>query len=182
MKRLVTALALVLAGCSFLSSRTKNNVYALERVAPAAPVAGAARGGPVAIDSVELPPGFDRREIVTRKADHQLDVRPNELWQASLEPLVLHTLAYDLAARLPDGQVILPGQTKPAAVRGIGVTFEEIAAGPDNNVVVDARWLVAGATRHERISIPIASLDSAEIAAGLSRALGALADRIAAGL
>ena len=98
-----------------------------------------------------------------------------------------------IAARLPDGLVVLPGQSKPAGLmRGIDVTFEEIAAGPDSAVVIDARWVVRPGVReggmpavvahHDRISIPIASLDSAEIASGLSRALAALADRMATGL
>jgi uncharacterized lipoprotein YmbA len=174
------ATLLLLAGCSFFS-RTKNNIYSLERV-PGSMVA--AHGLPVSIDSLELPPGFNRREVVVRKADHQLDVRSTEQWSASLQPLVLHTLAFDLAARLPDGMVVLPGQVRPAgAMRAVDVVFEDLAAGPDNAVVLDARWIVRpGAPHHDRISIPIASLDSAEIASGVSRALAALADRIAAQL
>jgi len=37
-------------------------------------------------------------------------------------------------------------------------------------------------THHERISIDIASLDSANVASGTSQAVAAFADRIAAGL
>jgi uncharacterized lipoprotein YmbA len=143
---------------------------------------------PIAIDGVELPPGLDRREIVVRQANQQLQVRSAEQWSASLQPLVLHTLAFDLADRLPEGMMILPGASRPSGVlHAIDVVFEDFIAGPDAKVVLDARWIarISGepqVTHHERISIDIASLDSANIASGTSQALAAFADRIAATL
>jgi uncharacterized lipoprotein YmbA len=113
MRRAVFIALLLLTGCSFFS-RTKNDIYSLDRI-PGTP--SASRGTPIGIESVELPPGFDRREIVVRKADHQLEVRSNQLWSAGLQTAVLHTLAFDLASRLPEGMVILPGQVKPPAMR-----------------------------------------------------------------
>lgn len=175
---LCAVLALLFCGCSFFS-RTKNNIYSLDRIAPAAPLTK--RGTPIAIDSIELPPGLDRREIVVRKPDHQLEVRSNELWSAPLQALVLHTLSFDLASRLPEGMVVLPGETKPAAARSVDVVFEELAAGPDLKVVLDARWTAAGVSHHERIVTDIPSFDSAQIAAGMSQALATLADRLCNG-
>jgi uncharacterized lipoprotein YmbA len=146
------------------------------------------RGLPVAIEGVELPPGLDRREIVVRLANQQLQVRSAEQWSASLQPLVLHTLAFDLADRLPEGMVILPGATRPSGVlRTIDVAVEDLAAGPDAKVVLDGRWIVRvsgqpDVTHHERIAIDIPSLDSANVASGTSQAIAALADRMAAGL
>ena len=174
-------LLLLLANCGFFS-RTKSNFYSIERIPSTAAVV-AARGVPIAIDSIEMPPGFDRKDIVVRKANHQLDVRGAEQWTASLEPMVLHTLAFDLASRLPVGMVILPGEMKPlGATRSISVVFGEFAAGPDANVTLDARWSVENIAHQERITLPIASLDSANIADGFSRALAQLADRMAARL
>jgi uncharacterized lipoprotein YmbA len=171
---------LLLTGCG-LFSKSKSNFYSLERVPPAASVA-AVSGLPVGIDSLELPPGFDRRDVVVRKPDHQLDVRGTEQWSASLEPMVLHTLAFDLASRLPEGMVILPGQAKPAQMRSIDVVVEDLSAGPGNEVVLDARWVLGGITHHERITADVSSLASANVADGFSRALATLADRIAAGI
>jgi uncharacterized lipoprotein YmbA len=171
---------LLFAGCSFFS-KSKSTIYSLDPIAPAAVVAK--RGTPVAIDTVELPPGLDRLEIVVRKANQQLDVRSAELWPANLQPLVLHTLAFDLASRLPEGMVVLPGQSRPAAApRGIDVAFEDLTAGPEKRVTLDAHWTLAGTDHHERIAIDIPSLDSAAVATGTSQALAALADRIAAGV
>jgi uncharacterized lipoprotein YmbA len=182
----IVVLSLLLTGCSFFS-KSQSKFYSLDRIPPAAPPANV-RGLPLGIDGVELPPGLDRREIVVRKADHQLDVRANEQWSALLQPLVLHTLAFDLAARLPEGMVILPGESKPpGAMRSIDVVLEELAAGPDTKVILDGRWIVKDPgkpdiTHHERIAIDIPSLDSANIATGMSQALGTLADRMAAEL
>lgn len=55
--------------------------------------------------------------------------------------------------------------------------------GPDARVVLDARWSLSengrvDVTRHEHIAVDIASLDSTNIASGMSRALASLADRI----
>jgi hypothetical protein len=146
------------------------------------------RGAPIGIDSVELPPGFDRREIVVRTANHQLDVRGTEQWPAPLKAMVRYTLAFDLAGRLPDGMVILPGAARPdGPMRSIDLAFEEIAAGPEAKVVLDARWRLGRSglpevTRREHIAVDVASLDSTDIATGMSRALAILADRIVAGL
>lgn len=177
-------LATLLTGCS-LFSRSQSRFYSLERIP--GPVVNV-RGVPIGIDSVELPPGFDRREIVVRTADHQLDVRMTELWPASLQPMVRHTLAFDLAGRLPEGMVILPGAVKPdGPMRSLEIIFNEIAAGPDAKVVVDARWSLRRSglpdvARHEHIAVDITSLDSTNIASGTSQALATLADRIVAGL
>lgn len=181
MKRLLLiALLLLAGGCSFFSKST-SKTYSLDPIAPAAPLAKS--GTAVSIDTIELPPGLDRREIVVRKANQQLEIRANELWPANLQPLVLHTLAFDLASRLPEGMVVLPGQSRPAkAPRGIDVAFEELSAGPDNHVTLDARWTLAGTPHHEHIAIDIPSLDSGAVATGTSQAIAALADRIAAAM
>lgn len=180
----ILGLAILLAGCS-LVSRSQVRIYTIE---PLPGQVANRRGVPIGIDSVELPPGLDRREIVVRKGVRQLDVRTAELWQASLGPMVRHALAFDLGGRLPDGMVILTGAAKPGGpVRSIDLAFQELAAGPDAKVVLDARWTLrqsglADVTRRERFDVDIASLDSGNIASGMSRALAMLADRIVTGL
>jgi len=180
----ITPIVLVLAGCSFFS-RSQSRFFSLERIAPATQPA-ALRGAPIGIDGFELPPGLDRREVVIRKADHQLEIRSTEQWSALLQPLALHTLAFDLAARMPEGMVILPGEARPAgAVRSVNIVVEEFAAGTESRVILDARWVLRemgrpDVTRHDRVEVPITSLDSASVASGMSQALAALADHIAA--
>jgi uncharacterized lipoprotein YmbA len=176
-------LLVALTGCG-LFSRPKNQFYSLDTVDGAARATSIA-GTPVGIDGIELPPGFDRRGIVLRGADHRLEVRGTHQWAAPLEEMVIHTLAFDLANRLPEGSVVLPGQAKPAAMRALYVTFEDLAPGPDNVFVLDARWTLGDParpeqTQHERITIDLTSADSPAIVAAMSNALGTLADRIGA--
>lgn len=173
---ILLAASMTLTACGFLS-RTKSSFYTIE------PVPGAAtsiQGTPLAVDIVELPPGFDRKEIVVRQQNGQLEVRETQQWTALLEPSVLHAVAFNLASRLPEGMVVLPGQAVPAGgTRAIDLMFEEIVAGPANEVVIDVRWtLRGGATHHERIVTPIPSLESGAIATGMSQGLATLSERI----
>jgi uncharacterized lipoprotein YmbA len=170
------AFLILLTGCSFFS-KSKNTFYSLETLPGTTKTI---TGAPLAIEAIELPPGIDRREIATRTADHKLDVRNSQQWAGPLEDMVIHTLAFDLAKRVQDGMVILPGQAKPAAARSIYIVFEDLAAGPDNQFVLDARWTVGTVSTHERIDVPLSSNDSAEIARAMSSALSTLADRIVA--
>lgn len=174
---------LLAGGCSFFK-RPPNQFYSLDTIAPAGGVT-AARGTPIGIDGIELPPGLDRRGIVIRGADNKLEVRGTHQWASSLEEMVNHTLAFDLANRLPEGMVILPGQAKTGAARSLYVTFEDLAPGPDGIFVLDARWSIVQIgqpelTRHERITVPVGGTESANIVTAMSQALAMLADRIAA--
>ena len=180
MTRRALILLLLVAGCGFLK-RPPNQFYSLDTVAPTAPLATIG-GVPIGIDGIELPPGFDRRGIVVRGADHKFEVRGTHQWASSLEEMVIHTLAFDLASRLPNGMVVLPGQAKPGAMRSLYVTFEDLAPGPDGVFILDARWTLTGTgvaemAGHERITVNTA-MDSPAIAAAMSQALGMLADRV----
>lgn len=175
-RRLAAPLMFLAAGCSSFLSPTKSTIYTID------PIPGTARnvtGTPIGIDSVELPAGLDRKEIVVRKANNQLDVRGTQQWPSTLSDVVMHALAFDLAGRLPVGMVVLPGEPKPAAMRSINVAFEQIGAGPEAKVTLEAVW---NRTHREHVEIPIANLDSASVAAGMSQAIAALADRIAASI
>jgi uncharacterized lipoprotein YmbA len=179
MNRRALILLFLVAGCGIMK-RPPNQFYSLDTVPPAAPVA-AIGGVPIGVDGVELPPGLDQRGIVLRGADHKFEVRGTHQWASSLEEMVIHTLAFDLAGRLPNGMVVLPGQAKPAAMRSLYVTFEDLAPGPDGVFVLDARWTLGDMVGHERITLNTA-LEPPAIAAAMSQALGMFADRVVAKL
>ncbi|MGN6184773.1 MAG: PqiC family protein [Thermoanaerobaculia bacterium] len=178
MRRLVAIALLLCGGCGFFS-RTKNTFYSLQPV-PGTRVQKS--GVPIGIEGVELPPGLDRRDIFVRDTNQQVELRATNQWTAPLEEMVIHTLAFDLANRLPEGLVVLPGQAKPATMRGIYVTFGELAPGPEPVFVLDAQWSVDGRVAKERIEVPMQSLESEQVVVAMNAALGQLADRIAAGV
>ena len=174
--------AIVLSGCGIFS-RPPNTFYSLQTSGGQAIVPVPADAPPIGIDGIELPPGLDRRGVVVREEDGKLDVRGRNQWAGPLEDMVIHTLAFNLARRLPEGMVVLPGQAKPAgAMRSIFIVFEELAPGPEPVFVLDARWTMSGTSHHERITVPMESLDSDDVVAAMSQSLATLSDRIAAGL
>lgn len=173
--------AILLNGCGFFS-RPEVRYFSLETIEPETGIVSI-EGSPVAIEALELPPGLDRRGLVLREESPALTIRETDLWAAPFETMVLHTLAHDVAARIPPGMIVLPGQTKPAgAVRPIEVVFEEIAAGPDDELRLIAHVEIGGTTTVERVTEPMGSLASDEVAMATSRALAVLADRIVARL
>ncbi|HEX7150362.1 MAG TPA: PqiC family protein [Thermoanaerobaculia bacterium] len=182
-RALVFLLMLAVSGCGFLK-RPPNQFYSLETVE------GTVRnvtGLPVGIDGIQLPPGLDRRGIVVRGTDNRFEVRGTHQWASDLEEMVIHTLAFNLASRLPNGMVIVPGQAKPSAMRALYVTFEDLAAGEDGVFVLDARWTLIepGAPERagrERITVTPASKESAALVTAMNQALAQLADRLVAGL
>lgn len=181
-RRMIPLLCLMLGACGFFS-RTKSQFYSLETVrTDAAP--RAIGGTPIGVEGIELPPGLDRRSIVLRGEGTKLEIRETHQWASPLEDMVTHTLAFDLANRLPEGMVILPGQAKPGAggMRSIYVTFEDLAAGQDGVFVLDARWSIDERKGHERITVNMTSKDSAAVVAAMSQALATFADRIVAAL
>ncbi|HEX7830387.1 MAG TPA: PqiC family protein [Thermoanaerobaculia bacterium] len=178
MKRLLVIVCLLVGGCSFLK-RPPNTFYSLE------PVPGTRltkSGIPIGIEGLELPPGLDRRDIVVRDADHKVDVRGTNQWTAPLEEMVIHTLGFNLSTRLPEGMVILPGQGKPEAMRTVYVTFGELAPGPETTFVLEAQWTLDGQATHERIEVPMSSLETPQVVTAMNQALALLADKIAAGV
>jgi uncharacterized lipoprotein YmbA len=177
-KRLLLVTCLLLSGCGFFS-RTKNTFYALESV-PGTRVAKS--GTPIGIEGVELPPGLDRRDIVVRETGQQVDLRGTHQWTAPLEEMVIHTLAFNLANRLPEGLVVLPGQAKPPAMRSVYLVFGKLAPGPEPVFVLEAQWTVGTKVQLERIEIPMTSMESPAVVAAMNQALAQLADRLAAGV
>jgi uncharacterized lipoprotein YmbA len=179
-------LALTISGCSFFS-RPDNHFYSLQPTAATTP-AVTISGAPIAIDGIELPPGLDRRELVVRGTGNQLEVRGTQQWAAPLQELIVHTLAFNLANRVSEGKVILPGQAKPdAPTRSVYVIFQELAAAQDGTFTLDARWIVresgsAERSHHERITTQLPSLESANIVTAMNGALATLSDRIATGI
>lgn len=181
---LAAVAALLVAGCGFFGGG-KSTYYSLE---PLPGTRAAVTGSPIGINALELPAGLDRREVSVRQSDHRLDVRGNQLWAESLETMVLHALAFNLASRLPEGMVVLPGQAKPdGPMRSIDVIFGELAASSDQVFVLDARCVVheagrADRTIHERVELRMESDESSEVVETMNEALAALADRIVARL
>lgn len=182
---LLSLLLLMLASCG---SSPTTRFFALEPVAGRSPGAAPALA-PVGVDDVHLPALLDRLDIVRQGSQGRVLISDRDKWGAPLDEMTRRVLAQDLASRLPPGSVVLPGaaqgQLQKAAIVIDAQEFDGDGAG---NVVLEADWtLLTGSPRkavlhrHERIEAATAAGFDAQPQA-MSRALGLLADRIAAAL
>lgn len=185
-RRLAAVLALATAACT---SSPPTHFITLHRVPPAngpSPDTGQA----LAMGRVTLPPELDRDSLVRRASRDRIEVSPIVSWPADLDTVVRRTLAFDLAARLPDGRVVLPGQPRPpGALRLVVVTLERFSAGADDRVVLAGRWALVDAetqqpllARDVHVEVPAESGNPDDIAGAMSLALGRLADQVVAEL
>ncbi len=155
-----------------------------------AAAAAAAAGEHLAVGRITLPPELDRASPARYQGRNRLVVAPAARWPAPLDALVRRTLTLDLAARLPDGEVVLPGQPDPeGSLQVVVVAFRAFAADSAGDVTLDARWTLVREpseapllTREARVSAHAATPAWDDLAAAISEALARLSDGMAATL
>ena len=182
----LVALALLLAaGCG---SSPPSHFYVLT-ADPVPPRAGAAGGNTVALGRVTLPGTLDRPQIARRKGGNEIVFTEEERWAGPLDDMVRRVLADDLAARLPAGVSLIESSAKPPPGVTIAVEVSRFDADESGGVTLTARWEALGPNgrplgppRESTIVEPGSGRDAAAVVATMSRAVGALAARIAAGL
>jgi uncharacterized lipoprotein YmbA len=172
----------IATGCSH---SPPTEFFTLHSIPPDTSVHGAA-GTPVRVGAVHIPAMLDRPQLVAERSDDRLDIREERRWGAPLDEMARRVLSENLAARLPGGMVL--DATSPAAAdaRNIVVDIREFEPDPHDRVILDGSWAVGGggsqppqAPHDVHIETP-AGTDSQ--ANAMSRALGQLADDIAAAL
>jgi uncharacterized protein len=143
----------------------------------------------VALGRVSLPGTLDRPQIARRQGGNEIVYSEEERWAGPLDDMTRRVLADDLAARLPPGTVLVDSEAKLPAGLTIAVDVSRFDADETGIVTLAARWEALGRTgvpgsaaREARIVEPGSGTDAAAIAATMSRAVAALAARIAAGL
>jgi uncharacterized lipoprotein YmbA len=177
------AIAVALGGCGSAPTR----IYTPEATAPASHMdldhATALR---LRIDTLSVPAGWDRIEILKLSAAGTLQISDFDHWAAPLAQLATQTLSDDLDRRLPSGSVIYPRLPKPAGALGVNVDILEFNIGA-SQASMRASWsiVLSGAAQGAKRSAAElrSSMSSAEpdaVARAWSDLIGQLADRIAA--
>jgi uncharacterized lipoprotein YmbA len=172
-----------MALCACHSAPTR--IHTLEKATPAARV-DSYQAPPLRVDSVHVPLGWDRLEILSPTGAGELKIDDFDHWSAPLAQLVRQVLSADLDARLPSGTVIFPHLSKPPGALGINVDILEFTLDSSQGSM-SAGWSItpgvgSPVTRRE-VSLfhtPLASADPTAVAHAWSTLLGKLADRIAA--
>jgi uncharacterized lipoprotein YmbA len=187
--RNVLCLVAVLGALGGCGSSPPTNFYALSTTPPAEAAAPAtAPGPPILVNAVEIPPVLDRPQLVRGAGSSRVAVSSRDRWAAPLGGMIRTVLAQDLRARLPAGAVLSSAEVNGGAPkRDLVVDIQEFRADDAGTVTLAADWSLldgssrAARPRHERIVVAgVGGGDPGSQAAAMSRALGQLADRIAA--
>ncbi|HET6182923.1 MAG TPA: PqiC family protein [Acetobacteraceae bacterium] len=178
----------LLAACS--SAPTV--VYTLNPVppAPSRAAAGPPLDPPIELGQVMIPGVIDRDSVVIAAPGGQLDVNGTAVWGGPLGEMIRRTLSANLAARLAPGSVLAPGDpAPPGGVRVLLVNVQRFWGDTQGQVGLVADWSLAkqdgsalGEPHRVVVSVKAASGDVSAVVPTMSRALGLLADRIAAAL
>ncbi|GAN70559.1 membrane integrity-associated transporter subunit PqiC [Acetobacter syzygii] len=172
-------MAVTLTGCASGGAA----LYTLA-VVPGQPQAGGPRFVEVRLPSIAS--GLDRDRIVTADSGYRLSVSATDAWSDSLAAQIGHTLAGDLAQRLPGSGVFVENDTAAADPQAyVDVSISRFSTGPSGLVELDALLSVqpaaAGAPYGpgtlQRITLSGAQGgNTMTMVQGLSQLLGQLAD------
>ena len=181
------ALVVLLTGCGS-SPPSKFYVLTADPVPPRAPTVARA-GNTVALGRITVPGALDRPQIARRKGGNEIVFSEEERWAGPLDDMLRRVLADDLAARLPAGVMLVESSARPPPGVTLALDVSRFDADESGNVTLTARWEALGpngaplgAPRESTIVEPGSGSGAAAVAATMSRAVAALAARIAAGL
>jgi uncharacterized lipoprotein YmbA len=140
---------------------------------------------PVQLGPVAIAPELDRPELVTRSGPNRVHVADFERWAAPLADQVRRVLSDDLAARMAPGLILgtdVPAGSQPH--RTLGIAIDEYYGDDSCAVSLRAGWSLSrpdGGSLHgtEQLQIPASAPCGEQLPAAMSRALAALADRLA---
>jgi uncharacterized protein len=183
----LVALVILLAGCGS-SPPSKFYVLTADPV-PQRAGAAAASTNTVALGRITLPGAVDRPQIARRRGGNEIVFSEEERWAGPLDDMMRRVLADDLAARLPASVMLVESAAKPPPGVTIALDVSRFDADESGSVTLAARWeaigrngAALGPPRESTIVEPASGTGAAEVAATMSRAVAALAARIAAGL
>ena len=178
------ALVVLLTGCG-ASPPSKFYVLTADPVPPRA----AATGNTVALGRITLPGALDRPQIARRRGGNEIVFSEEERWAGPLDDMMRRVLADDLAARLPAGVMLVESSARPPPGVTIALDVSRFDADESGTVTLVARWEALGPTgrplgtpRESTIVEPGSGKDAPAVVTAMSRAVAALAARIAAGL
>ena len=182
----LVGLVFLLTGCG---SSPPSHFYVLtadpvpQRAAPVASV------NTVALGRITLPSALDRPQIARRRGGNEIVFSEEERWAGPLDDMMRRVLADDLAARLPAGVMLVESSAKPPPGVTIALDVSRFDADESGAVTLTVRWEALGrngaplgAPRESTVVEPGSGGGGAAVAATMSRAVAALAARIAAGL
>lgn len=184
MTRIAIALACALCGCSVLPKPkpVRYEYLVLEASPPGGPAAAPDARATLALRAVELPGYLDRDEIVTRAGGNEVTYSRHERWAEPLATAVPRVLATELAPRLAARRISLAPLEGALADGWLTVAIERFERDAAGRAELRARWTLYDRERDARVAggtVRLVDERPRNIAAGLSRLVGQLAEAIA---
>jgi uncharacterized lipoprotein YmbA len=153
--------------------------------APSLPGSPAVKPITVRLEPVVIPPELDRLELVSRLGRYRVRISDTDRWAAPLDDQIRRVLSEDLAERLPPHWVADPNEpTGNDPRRLLSIAIADFYADEVCRTTLRADWTLRGPSGlsergTEQVQQPgVAPCDGA-VPAGMSSALGQLADRLA---
>jgi uncharacterized protein len=169
------------SGCRSASTR----IYTLEPTAPASHI-DIYHAPALRVDTLNVPAGWDRIEILKLSAAGTLQINDFDHWAAPLAQMARQTLSEDLDQRLPSGSVIYPRLPKSSGALGVNVDILDFNVDA-SHASMRASWIIvpsgdAQGTKRSAAELrsSMSSEDPAAVVHAWSDLIGQLADRIAA--
>jgi uncharacterized lipoprotein YmbA len=138
----LAGLALALAGCVSLKRTPEARFFVLQsEIEPGASASTEEPAGIVGVEKVYLPGHLMRPQLVTWTAPNELSVDEFLRWAEPLEDGIARSLGEDLAALLPDHQIIRrpwPGATR--FVCRVELVLQVFGLQRDGMVRLEGRW------------------------------------------
>ena len=190
MRSALLSLAMVgVAGAGCLGSSPAARFYTLSTLNPHEGQGGGGGGSSlrIRVAPVTLPEGVDRPQMVRRTGENTVVVDEFDRWVEPLDALLRNTLVQDLAALVPEAQVLGDAVPGLSADRTVVVAMNRLDL--SSQLVMDAVWFVlpAGADQPDRthrthITEAAGTGAAADVAPALGRAVEKLSREIAAEL
>ena len=142
---------------------------------------------PVRVERVAVPPELDRLELVSRSGPYRVRISDSERWAAPLDDQIRRVLTEDLAERLAPRLLADPNEPATNEPRRLlSIAISEFYTDDACATTLRADWTLrspADQSEHGSETIGPAMIASCKtgtaVAAAMSSALGALADRLA---
>ncbi len=175
---------LLLSGC--INVRPETRYYTLP-IAVADGDGKPATGLVLGLGPLEVPELIDRREIVVRKDDSEVELLLFDLWGGSAKQEIRNTLAKNLAARIGSDQLVFfPFRGKAVEVQ-LRLEFLEMIGERGGAAELDVLWSISPPGKRAelergRYQVAVAGDSVKAVVEAYARLLGLLADDIAARL
>jgi uncharacterized protein len=181
-RTLACAAMVGLAACH--SSTTR--IYGINSSTPTVGRIETYRAPPLRVDTLNVPAGWDRIELLSASGAGTLQILDFDHWSAPLAQIARQALSDDLEQRLPSGSVVYPRLPKPSGALGVNVDILEFGV-TGSQASMRASWLIVPASGLQNAKRSAALLrcggissEPAAVAHAWSELIGQLADRIAA--